>query len=198
MQLTRILLIVILALSSCNKTSVKTTSKKEIKNFLVDKNELELIKEKGQWFYMGNPFNGFAVKYYSNSSLSEKIGYYNGKKEGLAYMFFKDGTVKTKSFYNENVLEGTKIKYYSSGKVFSESKYLNGKKHGIEQVWFENGQLSKKKYLKDGKENGLQQAWLKNGKIYVNYEAKNGRAFGLQRANLCYQLSNEKIIENVK
>jgi hypothetical protein len=78
---------ILFGFNSCNKTTKTTLSfEKEIivETILVDKAKLRLIPEKGQWFYKNKPFNGFAVTYFSNGSIFEKIGYLNGKKHGIA------------------------------------------------------------------------------------------------------------------
>lgn len=193
-------LILICFLGSCNNQLPKNTyvSEKIIKNVYVDKNELELNKLKGQWFYKQEPFNGYAVLRYKNDSLSEKTSFYNGKREGEDFKYFDNGAIKRKAYYANNKLQRKKINYLEDGTVISESNYVDGKLDGVQKIWFSNGQLAKRTNFKEGKEEGLQQAWLQNGKIYVNYEAKNGRTFGLQRANLCYQLKNEKVEENKK
>jgi antitoxin component YwqK of YwqJK toxin-antitoxin module len=200
MRLIKILFSLIFIFSSCNKTTTgnKPTAIKSIQNTFVDKSQLALIPEKGRWFYKSKPFNGFAVVSHPNNKIAEKVGYFNGRKEGVAFKYFENGSIRKKSFYKENKLDKKKVVFWGNGNLASEFNYNNGAKSGLQQTWFENGQLAKRKNLKEGKENGLQQAWLLNGKIYVNYEAKNGRIFGLRRANLCYQLKDEKITENVK
>jgi antitoxin component YwqK of YwqJK toxin-antitoxin module len=185
--------------SCCNAiTENKVAEKKIIKNTFVDNKQLVLIPEKGRWFFKGKSFNGFATMHHPNRKIAKKIGYFNGRKEGEALQYFKDGKLQKKSYYNQNKLDKKQLIFWGNGNLASEFNYENGTKKGVQNYWFENGQLAKRKNLKEGKENGLQQAWLQNGKIYVNYEAKNGRIFGLQRANLCYQLKDEKIEENRK
>ena len=200
MRLINLLLLFLLIFGSCHKaiTEKKAAEIKIIKNVFVDKSELVLIPEKGRWFLKGKSFNGFAMMQHPNKKVAEKIGYFNGRKEGEAFRYFEDGNLQKKTYYNQNKLDRKQLVFWKNGTVASESNYENGTKNGVQNDWFENGQLAKRKNLKDGKENGLQQAWLQNGKIYVNYEAKNGRIFGLQRANLCYQLKDEKIEENRK
>lgn len=200
MRLIKILIFTVLIFSSCKKAATENKSRvlKRIQNSIVGKDQLALIPEKGRWFYKDKPFNGFAVIYHSNKKVAEKVGYFNGRKEGEAFKYFENGNLQKKSFYNQNKLDFKQVVFWENGNLASEANYANGAKNGIQQFWFENGQLAKRKNLKEGKEDGLQQAWLQNGKIYVNYEAKNGRTFGLQRANLCYQLKDEKISENSK
>jgi antitoxin component YwqK of YwqJK toxin-antitoxin module len=197
MRLTKyILLLFLCVFGSCKEQVTENTSislDKEITNMLIKKEEIKLNPLLGQWFYKQKPFNGFAVLYHKNDGISEKIGFFNGKREGLYYKYFRDGSIKNKGYYIQNKLHGIKFNYFKNGKVYSESNYVNGKRQGLQRTWFLNGQLAKRKNLNKGKEEGLQQAWLENGKIYVNYEAKNGRIFGMNRANLCYILKNEKV-----
>lgn len=197
MRLTKyILLLLLCVFGSCKKQRTENTSLslgKEIVNTLIKKEEIKLDPLKGQWFYNQKPFNGYAVVYDENKSISEKIGFFKGKREGPYFKFFKDGAIKSKGHYIQNKLHGIKLNYFKSGKIYSESNYVNGQRHGLQKVWFLNGQLAKSKNLNKGKEEGSQQAWLENGKIYVNYEAKNGRIFGMNRTNLCYKLKNEKV-----
>ncbi len=191
-----IFLVFIGVFGSCKKQSAENTSissVKEITNILIEKKQIKLNPLKGQWFYEQQPFNGYAVVYHENDRLAEKIGFFNGKREGKYYRYFKDSAIKNEGYYIQNKLHGIKLNYFKNGNVFSESNYVNGQRHGLQKTWFLNGQLAKRKNLSKGREDGLQQAWLENGKIYVNYEAKNGRIFGMNRANLCYKLKNEKV-----
>jgi len=184
--------------SSCDfKTNTKNdflhAIPKKIENIEVPKEELILIPEKGKWYYKDVPFNGFAIKYFENDMIAERIGYYNGEKEGKAYKYFDDGSVKKEMYYIQNRLHGKSLNYFRNGNLSAESNYKFGSRNGVQKIWYPNGQLAKQRNLKEGKEEGMQQAWLENGKIYVNYEAKNGRIFGMNRANLCYQLKKEEI-----
>ncbi|MCI2227833.1 hypothetical protein MC378_01555 [Polaribacter sp. MSW13] len=198
MQLIKVFYILVLfSFSSCKQAATKANlnviNEEKIKTILVDKNQLKLIPEKGQWFYKKQPFNGFAVVYFSDGSIAEKTGFFNGKKQGVSNKWFQDGTLQKTSYYQQNKLNGIVKVWWKSGAIASEYNYTDGVKHGVQQRWYSSGQLAKKRNLNKGKEEGMQQAWLENGKIYVNYEAKNGRIFGMNRANLCYKLNKEEV-----
>jgi antitoxin component YwqK of YwqJK toxin-antitoxin module len=193
-----LLLLIFLNLSACAKTAKKTIEVseqqivyKEITALEVPKNAIELSPEKGMWYYQGIPFNGYAVTYYANEKIAERIGYFNGKKEGVAKKWFKNGVPQKISHYRENRLHGVETIWWSTGALAAKFTYNHGFKDGTQQRWYTNGQLSRKTNYTKGKEEGIQQAWLENGKIYVNYEAKNGRSFGLRKAKLCFALENE-------
>lgn len=199
MQSINYYILLFFVLVSCKNREAENRNvftKNNIKNILIDKKYLKLNPLKGQWFYNDTPFSGYGFKIYKNDTLLEKTGYCNGKREGEDVMYFSDGSIKRKAFYVNNKLHGKKTNYLQNGQLMSESNYVNGERHGVQKVWYSSGQLANQRNLVKGKEEGLQKAWLENGTIYVNYEVKNGRIFGMKRANLCYQLKNEKVVQN--
>lgn len=165
-----------------------------IANNVVVKDSLVLNGNEGNWYLKGQLFTGYAVKYHMNDSLRQKVGFYEGKKMGVAKVWFPSGVLKIESHYNQNKLVGSYKAWWDNGVLASKASYENGKIQGNEKKWYKTGELAKSRNLVDGKEIGLQQAWLKNGKMYVNYEAKNGRIFGMRRANSCYKLEDEEVV----
>lgn len=204
MKLTKLILsissIFIIGCNSSTNNKDVTVIKEVIINttVVVHKDSLVLNGNEGNWYFKKELFNGFAVRFHSNDSLKEKTGFFNGKKQGVYKVWFKNGVLKVTSHYNQNVLVGSYKAWWQNGNLASEANYEKGKMHGVERKWFSDGSLSKERNLVKGRENGLQRAWLQNGKIYVNYEAKNGRTFGMKRAKLCYQLKDENVEENTK
>jgi len=184
---------------SCKKTQVaQSTIDKEtlIDHVEVSKKELVLNQLEGKWYYNDTPFNGYSLKFHNNGILEERLGFYKGKREGIAKSWSKSGVLRVESHYKQNRLTGSYKSWWENGVLGSETNYVNGKINGVEKKWYATGQLAKKRQLLNGRENGLQKAWLKNGKLYVNYEAKNGRIFGMKRANSCYQLEDEVVIRS--
>ncbi len=159
----------------------------------VHKSELRLYPNTGQWLYEGHPFNGFALTHHPNGTIAEKMGFHNGKKQGVALKWYTDGALASKKNYVENRLEGMARTWWPNGALSSESHYVNRQRHGKQKRWYPNGQIARLMHFDRGKEEGLQQAWLRTGKLYANYEAKNGRFFGLKRSNLCYTLKDEVV-----
>lgn len=164
-----------------------------IKKIRVEKDQLKLNALEGRWYFNTALFNGYAITKFKNGQLKEKIGFSNGKKEGIALKWNIDGVLTGEKFYSENRLEGTAKTWWANGNLSSESNYSNRVRHGTQKKWYPNGQLAQLRNFNLGKEEGMQKAWLETGKLYTNYEAKNGRFFGLKRSNLCYQLKDEKV-----
>ena len=50
----------------------------------VSKDELTLNPLEGKWYYHGEVYNGYSLKYHSNGKLAEQLGFYNGKRQGIA------------------------------------------------------------------------------------------------------------------
>ncbi|WP_299780366.1 hypothetical protein [uncultured Formosa sp.] len=193
----------LLLVTSCNKTArVKTTVTLEkrlvIKDFEISKDDLVLNQIEGKWYYNNKPFSGYSIKRYPNDSIAERLGFVNGKREGIARKWSEKGVLRTASYYKHNRLDSVYKTWWENGVLSSQSNYKDGVKQGVEEEWYPTGQLAKQRQLVNGKENGLQKAWLQNGTLYVNYEAKNGRVFGMKRANSCYKLENEVINRNKK
>ncbi len=164
----------------------------------VSKKDLVLNQNEGKWYLNGQPYNGYSVKRYPNGNIEERLGFYKGKREGVARRWSENGVLRVQSYYHQNKLEGVYKTWWENGAIAEESNYDNGRKQGSENQWYPTGQLAKSRQLVDGKEDGLQKAWLQNGKLYVNYEAKDGRIFGMKRANLCYQLKDEIVVRDEK
>ncbi|UMB54648.1 toxin-antitoxin system YwqK family antitoxin [Lutibacter sp. A64] len=191
------LLIAVLIFSCKNSTEPIENSVIEVAKFSkveVTKDQLKLNGNEGNWYYKNQLFTGFLIHRNSEGILEQKVGFYKGKKEGIAKVWFSNGQLKVVSYYQKNKLEGSYKSWWINGVLASEAIYKNGKLEGVEKRWYNSGQLAKKMHYINGIEAGMQQAWLKNGKIYVNYEAKNGRIFGMRKANLCYQLEDEIVI----
>ena len=173
--------------------SIESMASVVIDSMVVLKKDLILDQLKGIWSYKNQPFNGFSTKYYPNGILEEKLGFYNGKRQGIAKRWSDKGVLRVESNYNQNKLVGSYKTWWENGTLAEESIYDNGLLQGEQKQWYANAQLAKLRNLDKGNEDGMQKAWLKNGTLYVNYEAKNGRVFGLMRSNLCYELKNEVV-----
>ena len=194
-----LLIVTALSLINCNEaTGVKGEEGKDmvISNVEVSKQDLVLNQVEGKWYYKNQPYNGYSVKFHTNDTLAERLGFINGKREGVARRWSENGVLRVESTYHQNKLVGVYKSWWENGVLAEESHYVNGLKQGEEKQWYATGQLSKVRQMAEGKEEGLQKAWLPNGKLYVNYEAKNGRIFGMLRANSCYKLEDEVVVRD--
>ncbi len=200
----RSLLILSLLFLACSEKTGELSQSTDDLNVLavpetiISKSALKYDNSTSRWTLNDLPFSGFAVDYYSDSTLREKFGILNGKKHKKAMQYFPDGHLKIVSNYHNGKLHGERKTWSSRTPhvLIAQFNYHTGKAHGVQRKWYPTGELYKKLNLNRGKEEGIQQAFRKNGLLYANYEAKNGRIFGMKKANLCYQLEDEVVVRN--
>ena len=167
----------------------------EIPNVSMDKSEIVYDNKVSKWYFNNHLFSGYAVSYYPDSTLKEKIGVFKGKRENLSQKWFPNGKLKEVANFREGKLHGEK-KLWVSDSIYTLVTQLNyqfGKVDGEQRMWYSTGELYKVLNLNMGIEEGMQQAYRKNGELYANYEAKEGRIFGLKKSALCYGLEDENI-----
>ncbi len=115
---TFVVLLSCLALISCDKTVDFKKEKEYLKN------------EKGIIYYKGQPFNGkilniplgiFSLDSYMEAEIEE------GKLDGNAKTFYKDGVLYSEGKYLDNKKEGLWKYYDEKGKFSFDRKFINGK-----------------------------------------------------------------------
>ncbi|MEM6738004.1 MAG: membrane-binding protein, partial [Bacteroidota bacterium] len=176
-------------------TSATTRTSVKIPDITVDKSLVKYNKETSLWSLNDEPYSGYMISLHQDSTLKEKTGISNGKKQNQSMKWYPDGHLKQVANYQEGKLHGEK-KLWSpdtSHILLAHLNYQVGKAHGEQRQWYPTGELYKKLNLNMGREDGIQQAFRRNGEIYANYEAKEGRIFGLKKAALCYGLEDENI-----
>lgn len=167
----------------------------EVPEIIVEKSKLNYIPKTSLWTLNDLPYSGFAVSYYPDSSLMEKFGIVDGKKQNEFIQWYPDGHLKNVSDFHLGKLHGSK-KMWSPDSIhilLAHFKYETGKAHGEQKKWYSTGELYKILNMHKGKEVGMQQAFRKNGDLYANYEARDGRIFGLKKAALCFGLEDESV-----
>lgn len=162
---------------------------------VVNKSTLSYDNKTSLWSLNNEPFSGYMVSLYQDSTLKEKAGIWEGKKQNQFIQWYPDGKIKQVENYHKGKLHGAKKRWSTDPSyiLISHQNYHLGKAHGEQKQWYPTGELFKKLNLNMGKEEGIQQAFRENGELYANYEAREGRTFGLKKAALCFGLEDENI-----
>lgn len=162
---------------------------------IIDKSKLNYNKSISIWTLQGKAFSGYAVSCFQDSTLMQKFGILDGKRQNEALDWYPDGHLKYSMSYHKGKLHGEKKTWSSESDhlLISHLNYHLGKAHGEQKKWYSTGEIFKKLNLSMGKENGIQQAFRKNGDLFANYEARDGRIYGLKRSALCFGLEDENI-----
>lgn len=186
---------------SCNEkkevTKIRSIPSTEVTRVIPDttinKSTLQYNNKTSTWSFNDEPYSGYAVSFYNDGTLKEKIGISFGKKEKQALRWYSDGSIKIIENYHNGKLHGEKKIWSSDSILLSHLNYQSGKPHGEQMTWYPSGELHKKLNMNKGREEGIQQAFRENGALYANYEAKAGRIYGLRKTALCYGLESERI-----
>ena len=123
-------------------------------------------------FYSGNLRNGPSVNFYPDSSIAERLTYFNDKKQG------------------------ERIQYHPSGTISLKSHYLNGKLDGKFEVWFENGAIEYSGQYKNDSRDGPWVIYKNDGtiKYKINYLAgvTKDRQMDIDESDFLDSLENNK------
>ena len=91
-----------------------------------------------QWSLNEELYSGYMVSFHQDSTLKEKIGILNGKKQDQAMRWYPDGKLKQVANYHQGKLHGEKKMWSSdtSHILIAHYNYHLGKAHGEQKQWF--------------------------------------------------------------
>lgn len=168
------LLIICIVIMACNTaTSVQLPP-----NILVVATDSALRNNNGTWLFKGTNFNGYIIEKNGKQLLS-KLPIINGKENGTAYGWAKDGSKKYERNYVNGNREGYHRGWYSNGNLAFEYYFHNDKYEGEQKSFFENGQQWQSLRYANGYEDGKQKSWNDSGRIINNFTVKNGKLYGV-------------------
>lgn len=132
--------------------------------------------------------------YRADGSLLASYSLKNGKKEGKAYNYYKNGKVDFEFFYVNGLKEGIVKRYYMNGKLYSETPYTHDTIDGIRKIYYENGIVSSETpYCKGNLEPGLKE-FDTDGKLKTKDISILIKPIG----NNKIQLTTSKKIDNIR
>lgn len=83
-------------------------------------------------------YSGIVTYYYENGSVSKKVKYKKGTKEGDYFEYFESGDVKIIGKYENDLEEGTWKFMHKGGKIRMKGKYREGEKVGVWKTFYKN------------------------------------------------------------
>ena len=96
---------------------------------------------KSQVHYLNGKREGEAKFYYKNGNLIGKGNYKNDKKDGLWEFFASDGGKIVEVNYKNGLFDGIVTEYFENGQINTVSNYVQGKKEGEEKQYYMSGKL---------------------------------------------------------
>lgn len=146
-------------------------------------------RQNGEVYFNNLPFSGYLIEQYANDSIARKIGYFEGKQNGITTAYYKNGSIQYQRPYLNGEKHGIHLGFHKNGVKAFEYHFVNGFNEGNHKEWFETGVLAADMNYENGKEFGRQKVWRPDGKIRSNYIVReNGRRYGLMGIKRCTKL----------
>ncbi len=128
------------------------------------------------------PFSGKAFELYDNGQEAFKGTYKDGKRDGLATMWWENGQKKQETTFKYGKKHGLHTIWYENGKKMEEGIYNEHEQEGLWVWWWENGQKKRDGIFIHGKMEGLFTSWYENGQTKVEITFKDEGVL----SNLCW------------
>ncbi len=116
--------------------------------FLASKGKYVNQLKEGKWQFFSAIIKDYLI--------SEET-YLHNVRNGQSVRFFTDSTVAEKINYVNDIRQGEWIRYYTKGSLLLKSSYVNGNLDGKFEAWFENGKKQISGQYKNDSRDGL---WL--------------------------------------
>lgn len=117
-------------------------------------------------------------KYYNDSKVSEV--YYNdaGKKNGKAYAWYDNGTIKDEDNYKDGLRDGVQYSWWPNRVKSMQYNYKDGLLDGVWTTWYDNGTKDYEKHYKNDKLEGVSYTWFPDGTKWHEQHFKDGKKDG--------------------
>lgn len=98
------------------------------------------------------PKSGEWITKRSDGTIKTRINYKNGLKNGMSYLYYRDGkSLQLELPYLAGVRHGVSKKYFRDGTIYSETTYAEDLLDGVRKTYYSNGKLKSKLTYSEGK-----------------------------------------------
>lgn len=125
-----------LLLGSCNSSNDKPREDPNIKKTYREDGSLLAC-----YTMKNGKYDGKAYNYYKNGKVNFEFNYVNGLKEGIVKRFYEDGKLYSQTPYVHDTIDGIRKLYYKNGIVSSEIPYKKGNPEPGLKEYYDNGKL---------------------------------------------------------
>jgi antitoxin component YwqK of YwqJK toxin-antitoxin module len=170
-----LLILGLLAASCQSKTDRQMQLPPDLMVMFKDPN---LHNANGTWMYKGSKFNGYIIEK-SNSTLTAKLPVIDGKTNGIAYGWYKNGSKKSEQHFLNGDREGTDKSWHENGRLAFKNFFQNDKYEGVQKAYYPSGHRFQILNYKNGYEEGRQKSWSDDGRVINNFTVKKGKLYGV-------------------
>ena len=138
----------------------------------------------------GRPVTGRLFSLYTPKDTAFSVGFLNGKEEGVALFWYKEGPLKEHRLFRNGHKEGIHKGWWPNGRKKFIFHFKDDMYEGNVQEWDELGQPYRDMNYHLGQEEGQQRLWYDNGQLRSNYIIKNNRRYGLLGTKNCVNVAD--------
>lgn len=184
-------ILISLVFIACNKKTkqqqlVITPPQTEILN-----TDTSLHNANGTWMKNGAQFSGYIVAKESNILLG-KLPIVDGKENGTAYEWYKNGQKKFERNFLHGNREGYHKGWYPNDTVSFIQFFKDDKLEGEQVGFYESGHRFQVLNYVNGYEDGRQKTWNDSGRVVNNFTVKNGKLYGIIGRYDCMSVMSKK------
>lgn len=128
--------------------------------------------------YVNNKIHGEVTEYDPSGGKISVTNYKNGKKDGDAELFHRNGRTAIRLAFKDDLREGPSCQYYPTGQLYKEVEFVKDQKDGKEKTYFEDGRMNSIYPYKNGKLEGKAEHWNESGTLIFQAEYKEGNQHG--------------------
>ena len=110
-------------------------------------------------------YTGTYEEFFDNGNMKFEIPIQEGKKNGIIFYYYEDGTKMEQRSYKNNIMHGTWITWNNKGVKTGEANYQNGIKHGKWFIWDDKGTLRCEMNYHNGEKRGVWKIFGEDGKL---------------------------------
>lgn len=131
------------------------------------------------------------TEYYANGMPKFRVGYRNGKPDGLCHqydsitgkivrgLFFKNGEIVSTGEVDESGnIKDNRVEYYPDGKIRCIGRYYKGEKTGTWKYFYPDGSIEQEGAYRNGQYDGAWTWYFPNGTIRMEQEYYQGKLDG--------------------
>ncbi|MDB6081845.1 MAG: hypothetical protein JWO53_1117 [Chlamydiia bacterium] len=115
---------------------------------------MQEYRSNGSLLFEGSVIDGFSKYYFSNGQLASCTFYVQGKKEGEARSYSKDGKLMCLQNYEDGLFHGIQKFFYATSSLKTELHYHKGFLQNV-FCYYPDGSLQRRVELEKGKRHGL-------------------------------------------
>ena len=154
-------------------------------NLLVPRNSPDLHRMGIEWRYKGMLFTGYIIQRQNDSSIISSVPVINGRENGIATIFYKNGIKRIEESIVNEQLDGRYNEWWRNGNYRYRFNYKNNLYDGVQIVFFADGKIREESIYANGVLEGLQRVWDDSGRLVSNYTIKNKKIYGVISVKSC-------------